>query len=41
MLKKASLKHLKKHLNNESRIIMRADYNVPLDNGVIADASRI
>ena len=41
MLQKAGLEHLVKHLNTSSRIVMRADFNVPIDNGKIQDPNRI
>ena len=41
MLTKAGLQHLAKHLNSSSQIVMRADFNVPIDGGKITDANRI
>ena len=41
MLLKAGLDHLLKHINNSSRVVMRADFNVPIDNGNIQDPNRI
>lgn len=41
MLSKAGLQHLAKHLNPSSQIVMRADFNVPIEGGKIADANRI
>jgi 3-phosphoglycerate kinase len=41
MLSKAGLQHLAKHLNASSQIVMRADFNVPLEGGKITDANRI
>lgn len=41
MLSKAGLQHLAKHLNSSSQVVMRADFNVPLDGKKITDANRI
>lgn len=41
MLSKAGLQHLAKHLNSTSQVVMRADFNVPIDGGKIKDANRI
>jgi 3-phosphoglycerate kinase len=41
MLSKAGLQHLAKHLSPSSQIVMRADFNVPIENGKIMDANRI
>ncbi len=41
MLQKATLEHLYKHLNPASQVVMRADFNVPIKDGKIADANRI
>lgn len=41
MLKKAGLDHLLKHINSSSRIVMRADFNVPIAEGKIQDPNRI
>jgi 3-phosphoglycerate kinase len=41
MLSKAGLQHLAKHLNASSQIVMRADFNVPIENGKITDSNRI
>lgn len=41
MLSKAGLQHLAKHLNSSSQVVMRADFNVPIEGGKITDANRI
>jgi 3-phosphoglycerate kinase len=41
MLSKAGLQHLAKHLNASSQIVMRADFNVPIEDGKITDTNRI
>ena len=41
MLQKAGLDHLVKHLNSSSRVVMRADFNVPIKDGKIQDPNRI
>lgn len=41
MLSKAGLQHLAKHLNSSSQLVMRADFNVPIEGGKITDANRI
>lgn len=41
MLSKAGIQHLAKHLNSSSQVVMRADFNVPIEGGKIADANRI
>ena len=41
MLSKAGLQHLAKHLNSSSQVVMRADFNVPLDGKKITDPNRI
>ncbi len=41
MLAKATLKELAKKLNHSSRVLMRADYNVPIKNNKIEDLKRI
>ena len=41
MLSKATIKHLTRHLNETSRVILRADFNVPIKDGMILDPNRI
>lgn len=41
MLAKAGLHHLSKHLNSSSEVILRADFNVPIEKGIIKDPKRI
>ena len=39
-MNKIGLEHILKHINNK-RIFLRADYNVPLSDGIISDTTRI
>jgi len=41
ILKKATLGLLSKHLNQSSQVVLRADYNVPIKEGKVADLARI
>jgi len=40
-MRKANLSHLFKHFTPESRVVMRADFNVPIKDKKIADPNRI
>ena len=41
MVSKAGLHQLVKHLNPNSEVLLRADFNVPVKNGKIVDPKRI
>jgi 3-phosphoglycerate kinase len=41
LMHKATLDLLAKHLTPSSRVVMRADFNVPLKDGVVKDVNRI
>jgi 3-phosphoglycerate kinase len=40
-MKKATLALLSKHLTPASRVVVRADFNVPIKDGKIGDVNRI
>lgn len=41
MLKKACLDHITKYLNSDSKVLLRADFNVPIKENKIKDSTRI